>query len=140
MRSLDLAVEMRRPWADVDVPDVQALEMPMKARLELRPVVGLHDVNPEREPAHDIVHELDGRPLVAGVEDLQHADARAVIDRRELVEPRARARNPLEKLHIDLQTMARLPLLVPLPPLAVWPVFLIGRQPIQAMAPQNAMD
>jgi hypothetical protein len=30
MRSLDLAVEMRRPWADVDVPDVQALEMPVK--------------------------------------------------------------------------------------------------------------
>ena len=55
--------------------------------------------------------------LRAGVVDLQHADARAVVDGGELVEPLARPRNALEELHVHLQSMARLRLLVALPAL-----------------------
>ena len=48
MRALDLAVEMRRPRADVDVADVQGLQMPVEPRLKLGAVVGLNDVDAER--------------------------------------------------------------------------------------------
>jgi hypothetical protein len=47
VRSLDFAVRVRRPRADVDVPDVEALEVPVEVGLKLRAVVGLDDQHPE---------------------------------------------------------------------------------------------
>jgi hypothetical protein len=96
-------------------------------------------VDPERQAADDVVHELDGRPLIAGAKHFEDADAGAVVDRGELVEPRLPARNPLEELHIQLQAMAWLWLLVALPALAVGPVPLIGGEPIQPVPRQDAM-
>jgi hypothetical protein len=47
MGSFDFAVEARRPWTNVHMSDVSRLQMPMKLRLELRPVVGLDDEHAE---------------------------------------------------------------------------------------------
>src|SRR5215208_5350973 len=99
--------------------------MPMKLRLELGAMISLDDVDAEREPAHDFVEKASGRPLVARVEHLQDADPRAVIDRRELIQPLASAGDSLEELHVHLQAMAGLGLLVALPALLVRPVLLI---------------
>jgi hypothetical protein len=65
---------------DVDVPDAELAQVPVKLRLELGPVVGLHDVDAKRQPPDDFVGELDGRRLVAPVVDLEHPDARAVVE------------------------------------------------------------
>jgi hypothetical protein len=48
VRSLDLAVKVRRPRPDVHMTDIQSLQVPMEVRLKLRPVVRLHDVHTER--------------------------------------------------------------------------------------------
>ena len=45
----------------------------------------------KRQPPADVVDERDDRALIAGVEDYQHANASAIVDRRELIEPPARA-------------------------------------------------
>ena len=92
MGSLDLAVQVWRPRPDVDVADVERFEMPVEVGLEFGAIVGLNDVDAERQPPEDVIDECDRRPLIAGVEDLQHANAGAIVDRRELVEPPARAR------------------------------------------------
>ena len=113
--------------------------MPMKARLELRAVVGLDDETRNGRRRQHLVDEADRRALVAGIVDLEHADARAVIDRRELVEPLPRAGDPLEELHIHLQPMARLRLLVPLPALRVRAMLLVAWQAVHPMPHQNAM-
>jgi hypothetical protein len=42
---------MRRARANVHVPDVEPLEVPVEPRLELGAVVGLHDVHPEWQTA-----------------------------------------------------------------------------------------
>jgi hypothetical protein len=54
--------------------------------LELGAIVGLHDVDAERQPTNHVVDEFDGRSLIAGVVNLQHADPGAIVDRRELDE------------------------------------------------------
>src|SRR5829696_667920 len=67
----------------------------------------------QRKPlAMNVVDEPDCRPLIAGVIDLENADARAVIDRRELIQPFTGAREALEELHIHLHAKTRLGLLV----------------------------
>src|SRR5262245_23461203 len=106
---------MRRPRSDVHVADIQSLEAPVEARLEFGAVVGLDHLDAEREPPQDLVQEADGRSLIARVVNLEHANPGAVIDRGELIQPFARARNTLEKFDVDLQTMPRLRLLVPRP-------------------------
>ena len=55
--------------------------------LSVAAVVGLDDVDLEREFLEDVVEELDGGLLVVLREDPQHSDAGAVIDRGVLVEP-----------------------------------------------------
>ena len=47
MRAFDLAVQARRARPDVDVPDVELLQVPVKLRLELDAVVCLNHVNAE---------------------------------------------------------------------------------------------
>src|SRR5262245_21918521 len=92
MRPLDLSIEARRAWADVHVPDVESLEMPVKLRLKLATVVGLHDVHAEWESAEDLVDEQLGRALVARVVHFQDADPGAIVDGRELIEASPRPR------------------------------------------------
>jgi hypothetical protein len=57
----------------------------MQRTLELGAVVGLDDLDPEREFLEDIVEELDrGLLVVVGIE-AQYPDAGAVVDRGVLV-------------------------------------------------------
>lgn len=76
--------------------------MPMELGLELGAVVGLDDVDAEREALPHFVDELDSPALIAAVVHLQDSNARAIIDRGELIEALARARDALEELHIEL--------------------------------------
>src|SRR6476620_12395223 len=115
MGSFDLPVEMGSPRPDVHVADVAGFEMPVEMGLEFGAVVGLNDVDAEGQPSEDLANKFDRRPLIAGVVDLQHADPGAIVDRRKLVEPPTRAGNPLEKLDVHLQAMARLRLLIARP-------------------------
>jgi hypothetical protein len=102
MGSFDLAVQMRCPRPDIHVVDVAFFEMPVEVGLEFGAIVGLNDVDAEGQPPEDVIDEFDGRPLIAGVVDLQHANAGAIVDRRELVEPPAGAGDPLKKLDVEL--------------------------------------
>ena len=121
------------------MPDVVSFEVPMELRLELGAIVGLNDVDAKREAPPHLVHEADRGALVARVEHFEYANPRAVVDRGELVEPAATARDPLEELHVELEPMARLGLFVPLPALAVWSMLLIGRESVHAVSRQDAM-
>src|SRR5215471_20597433 len=85
MRPLDLAVQVWCPRSDVDVSDIQGVQMPVKPRLELGPIVGLHHENAEREASQHFVDKANRRALIAGVIDLQYSEARAVIDGCELI-------------------------------------------------------
>src|SRR5687767_3420862 len=128
------------PRPDVHVADVELLEMPVKVGLEFGAVVRLNDMHAEGQSPENVVDEGDGCSLIAGVVDLQHAKPGAVVDRGELVEASARAWNPLEKLDVDLQAMARLRLFVPRPAVRLAAVLLIGGQPVHPVLAQNAMD
>jgi hypothetical protein len=122
------------------VPDIERLEVPVKLRLELGPVIGLDHEHAKRQAPHDLIDEEAGRTLVAGVVDLEHPNPGAIIDRGELIEAAARSGDALQKLHVQLQAVPRLRLLVALPAPAVRLVLLIGRQPAHAVPRQDAMD
>jgi len=126
MRALNFAIEVRSPRADVDMANVQRLDVPMELRLKLRPVVGLNDVDAEGQPTQDLVDEPDGRPLVAGIVDFEHANAGAVVNGGELIQPLLGTRNALEEFHIQLQAMTRLRLFIARPARPMWPMLLIG--------------
>ena len=66
MGAFDLAIEMRRPWPDVDMADVEALQMPVKLRLKLGAIIGLDDVDAERQSADHVIDEVHGGSLVTG--------------------------------------------------------------------------
>jgi hypothetical protein len=106
----------------------------MELRLELGAVVGLHDVNAKRQALSHFVDESNGGALVARIVDLEDADAGAVINGRELIQPFARARDPLEELDVELQPVARLWLLVPLPALPMGLMFLVRWKPLHSVA------
>ena len=82
----------------IDMPDIERLSMPVELRLELRAIVGLEDVDAEREPLPHLVKELDGGPLVASVEDFEHSDSGAIVDGGELIEALLRQGNALEEI------------------------------------------
>ncbi len=60
----DLAVEAGCGRRDVDVADASVEEVPVEGALELGAVVGLDDLDPERELLEDVVDELDRGLLV----------------------------------------------------------------------------
>lgn len=113
--------------------------MPVELRLKFGPVVGLHDVDAKRQAPTHFVDEADRGALVARVVDLQDPNPRAIINGRELIQSLARARNPLEELHIQLESMARERFLITLPSLPVWLMLLIGREPVHPVLAQNAV-
>src|SRR5215831_3605358 len=130
---------MRRARADIDVPNVVLLEMPMEVGLELGAVIRLHDLDAKWQPAAHLVDEPNRRALIAGVIDLEYADPRAVVDGRELIQPRARARDALEEFHVNLQPMPRLWFFIAAPASEVRPMLLIGRQPWHPVPGQDPM-
>jgi hypothetical protein len=77
------------------VPDIAHLEMPVKLRLKLGAVIGLDDVDAERQSARYVIDELDGRALVTRIVDLQDPNPGAIIDRGELIESASRSWDPL---------------------------------------------
>src|SRR4029450_12220606 len=98
------------------------------------------DVDAKRQPAQDIIDELDGGALVAGVEDFEHANPRAIVDRRELIEPAATARDSLEELHVQLEPMTGLRLFIALPAFAVRTMILIRMYTFHLVSPEHASD
>jgi len=126
VRALDFSVQMRRPRPNVHMANIAFFEVPVELRLKLCAIVGLHDEDAEWQPPTHFVDELDGCPLRARIKQLQHTNARAVVDRCELVEPPPRARDPLQELHVELESMARLRLFVPLPSCPIRAMLLIA--------------
>ena len=102
MRALDLAVEARRRWSDVDVLDAFVEQVPMEAGLELGSVVGLdlHDV--EGQLLNHVVDELDRGLLIQPLVDPQDPQPGAVIDGGELVVLLAHSLDGLDELDVDL--------------------------------------
>jgi hypothetical protein len=49
------------------VANVERLGKPVELRLEFGAIVGLQDVNAERQATDDSVEELHRRPLIAGI-------------------------------------------------------------------------
>lgn len=71
VRSLDPSVELRGSWSDGGLADALILHTPREESLELMVPVGLHGVNPEREPGDDGVDKVDGALLLVAPVDLQ---------------------------------------------------------------------
>ena len=96
------------------------------------PVVGLDDLDPERQPRQHIVQELDGALLVELGVDTQHAQAGAVVDGGELV---VLAPGSWERAMNLTSSWTRWPgrgLLIAAPAAVVALVALGGGQPVQA--------
>jgi hypothetical protein len=62
--ALHLAVEPRGAGLDVAMAGALIQHMPVEACAELDAVVGLDDLDPERQPRQHIIEELDGGLLV----------------------------------------------------------------------------
>ena len=74
----------------------------MEPRLKLGTVIRLHDVDSERQAVQDVVDESNGGGLIARIIELEDPDPCAIVNRGELEEAFPRARNPLQKLHVQL--------------------------------------
>ena len=121
------------------MPDVPLLQVPVEVGLELCSIVRLDCQHSEGQSTNHFIYETDGRLLIADIVDLQHSDARAVIDRRELVQAFLGQSDSFEEFHVDLQTMARLRLLIAIPGTSCWLTFQIGWQAIHSIPAQYAM-
>src|SRR5689334_5964270 len=119
--------------------DVALLKMPVEAGLELSPIVGLDDQDPKGQPSNNLIHEADRRSLVARIVDLEDSYSRAIVDGGELIQALLGAGDPLKELDVQLQAMPGLGLLIAQPGASFRPMLLIGRQPVQAVANQDAM-
>lgn len=107
---------------------------------ELGAVVRLDHVDAEGEARQEVVEELDRGLLVAAREDLEHPQAGAVVDGRELVEPLALRSDGSDELDVDLDAVPRLGLLVALPALLTALVPLRAGQPVQVEAAEDLPD
>jgi hypothetical protein len=67
------------------VADALVQQVIVEQGLELHAIVGLDDLDPERQPLQHVVDELGGRLLVELRVDAQDPKAGAVVDGRELV-------------------------------------------------------
>ena len=101
------------------MPDPAVQDVPVERGLELRAVVGLDELDTERQLLQDVVDERDRGLLVEPVVDPEHPQPGAVIDRGELVELLARAGQRGNELDVDLDLVTGLGLLVPGPPAGV---------------------
>ncbi len=111
-----------------------------KAAWNSEPVVGLDAHDLEGQLLEDVVDELDRALLAEPVVEAKNADARAVVDRGELVVPLACALQGGDELHVNLDLVAGLGLLVALPALGVAPIALGARQPAETQTPQDPPD
>lgn len=130
---------MRSPGSNIHVTDIAGFEMPVKAGLEFGPVIGLDDLHAEWQASDHLIRKTNRRRLVAGIVDLEDANASAVVDGGELIQALPGTRDPLEELDVQLQAVTRLRLLVTLPRSPCRPALLIGGQPVQSMSDQSAM-
>jgi hypothetical protein len=117
-------------------------DVPVEAGAELGPVVGLDDLDPERQPLQHIVQELDGGLLVELGIAAQHAQAGAVVDGGELVVRLGLggAGQRLDEPDVELDAVAGQGLLIalPAPVMALMP--LGRRQPVQLQPLQDPPD
>lgn len=94
--------------------DVLRFKVPVEAGVELSSIIHLDDKHTKRQPLDDLIDKPDRRSLIAGTVDFKHPNTRAVVDGGELIQPPCGARDSLEELNIQLQTMDWLRLLIPL--------------------------
>ena len=102
-------------------------------------VVGLDDLDLEREPLRDVVYERDCCALVGLGVDAQHPQPGAVVDGGELVVPLGR--DPVDgsdEPDVDLHPVARPLFLVALRALGAALVALVRRQPAEPQPVQDA--
>jgi hypothetical protein len=107
------------PRLDVGVADAAVEDVPVEGGLEFCAVVGLDDLDWEGQLLEDVVDEADRGGLVEPVVDAQDPQPDAVVDRGELVVLAPHAGDGGDELHIDLDPVAGLRLLIPLPPVDV---------------------
>ena len=131
MGSLDFPVEAGGGGFDVDVADSPVQDVVVELGAELDPVVGLDHFDAEGEPGEEVVEELEGGLLVEPGIGPEDAEAGAVVDGGELVEAFALGADGGDELNVDLDPVAGLGFLIPLPPLLMGLVPLGGRQPVE---------
>ena len=103
------------------------LHIPVELGTELRTVVRLHGLHSEGQARQHIIHKVTGILLVVALVDLEHSQACAIIDRRELEVAFALARDGLQELGINLEAVARQRLFIAAPTLLVGFVGLVVR-------------
>jgi hypothetical protein len=109
VRPFHLAVELRGPRFDVNMPDSSVLDMPMKEGLELMTSIRADCVDAKGELVDDIVDELDRVVLIVTVVDLERPDSSCVIDGSVLKATHSMPSWSLEthNLHVCLNMMTR---------------------------------
>ena len=122
------------------MPNASIQDVHMEAGLELRAVVGLDELDLERQLLQDVVDALDGGLLVEPFVDLEDPEPGAVIDGGVLVVLLANPLDRLDEFDIDLNCVTGLRLLVSLPALSVAFVALRGRKAIEVGPTEDAPD
>ena len=138
--ALDLAVELRGTWLDVDVADALVFKVPMELGLELMPIVGSHFADTEGELFDDMVDERDSAGLRVGLIDFEGPDAGGIIDVCVLISFDGFVVFALEsqKLNINLDLLTRYLFLVRLG--VDFAQFCAARQPADANALEDAIN
>ena len=128
--------------ADPDVADAFVEQVPVERGPELLAVVGLDLVDGEGQFGQYVVDEGVGCWLVVARVGPQHAEPRAVVDRRVLVVALLAAllTEWLDELHVDLQLVAGALFLVALPPGFAALVALRAGASVHAGAVQDPPD
>lgn len=107
VRPLDLPVQLRGPWLDVDVPHALILDVPMELSLPLMATIGSNGVNAKRKLLDHIVDEVNRTFLSLFPIDLEGADTGCIVNGRKLIatDSATLLGAQTEKLHIDLDLM-----------------------------------
>lgn len=85
VRAFRLSVQPQGAGLDVDVVDALVEHVPVESGLEIRPVVGLHCLDRERQLREHVVEEFDRGLLVVARIDFQNPQSGAVVDHGELM-------------------------------------------------------
>ena len=112
MRALHLAVQVRAPRLDVDVPHAEVLDVPVELRLPFMATIRSDGVDPKGKLLDHVIDEVDRALLIVPLVDLQRANSSSIIDGRELITADLAVvhSSQVEKLHVYLDLMARDPL------------------------------
>lgn len=80
VRSLNLAIQLRRSRLDVNMADAIVIDVPVELGLPLVASICSDRMDSEWELVDDVVHEVDGIGLCVTRIDLQSPDSGRIID------------------------------------------------------------